>query len=856
MAAVWAVLLGGTVGMSSWIAHRDIRQQLLGNLRQEIERDASEIRLRLQTWIDAIQEDTRSSSQSPLVREFLYQLGSDEELRWRELLEDEFRATFAGKPAYFQMRLLSAADPDDGNEIVRLDLAGEELIVIPRDRLQNKSGRSYYQEALATPTGDIYVSKIDLNRDFGAITTPPIPTIRAAAEVGGGDTPPAILIINADLRPLFAELRHLTSPSIEIRLYDDSGDYLLHPDVRATFGSDLGHDVRARDVQVDELAVSDRIQIGGWPTRQLTLEVSVPEEVRRSQLDRSWRRGLWATILAVFAGAAVAILVSLPLTARLHRLHRLSNALREFDAHDEGDQTKLMDARGDEIGVAIDRFREMTRNVRDQVETLQAARDEAHEANATKEAFLATMSHEVRTPMNAIVGLIRALEDNDPPDRQAPILASLRASAHNLVNLLNTALDYTRLRDGTMNYVSEPFDASRLVHEVVDSLRPSALAKLLELRIEVPETLFVRGDPIRLRQVINNLANNAIKFTSQGFVEVVLRHADGFLQCKVIDSGPGIREEHREAVFTPFVSIGQGSSRIESGAGLGLSVSKEIVEQQGGEARLESRDGEGASFIVTLPYPVLPAPVSAAALKPGAAMDSLVAAGELRVLYVEDVASNREVMALTLEGTTIELILAADAAEALDLLDSESFDLIMVDLQLPDLAGDELARRIHLRWPGLPIVAVTARSAARTDPNLREAGIGEVVIKPYSREEIFALIVRQTAIAATAEFEALHPGDPTRAAMLAEKIAVEMREAARKLASLKTHTDSEVVAAGIEDIRHKLKTAMAQFQLDDLRRALLRLAEQPGNYDAVFDESISLLETAARQLELSTLTSC
>ena len=244
------------------------------------------------------------------------------------MVEDEFRAGFAGKPAYFQMRLLQVGGDGDGREILRLDRQDGRLVVTPRDRLQEKSGRSYYQEALTAPDASIYLSEINLNRDFGGITKPYIPTIRAAVKIGGREGQ-AMLIINADLRPLFAEINELTSPSVEVLLADSDGDFLLHPKPEATFASDLGHDHKlseqptGKGSEVGALSMIEDVPLAGWPERNLTLLVSIPEATWRSELVQSRRRGIWATVLASLGGAGVAILISLPFT---HRLRRLSSA--------------------------------------------------------------------------------------------------------------------------------------------------------------------------------------------------------------------------------------------------------------------------------------------------------------------------------------------------------------------------------------------------------------------------------------------------------------------------------------------------------------------------------------------------
>ena len=220
--------------------HRDADKRLRESLRQGIRQDAGEIQVKLESWAQGFQGDARSYAKSPLVFEFLKSRNTDEEGRWRRLLEEEFRSSFAGKAAYVQMRLLSTKPGEEGLELLRIDRTEKGLEVTPQVRLQSKADRSYFQDALARDPEDVYLSEINLNRDFGRITEPHIPTIRAAIKIGGQARGAAILVINADMRPVFEEVRQLASPAASVRLFDSDSNYLLHPDPTAAFAVDLG----------------------------------------------------------------------------------------------------------------------------------------------------------------------------------------------------------------------------------------------------------------------------------------------------------------------------------------------------------------------------------------------------------------------------------------------------------------------------------------------------------------------------------------------------------------------------------------------------------------------------------------
>ncbi|HEY6562885.1 MAG TPA: histidine kinase dimerization/phospho-acceptor domain-containing protein, partial [Pirellulaceae bacterium] len=413
----WAVLITVAVGISAVVLHRTNHRHLLESLRAGVDRDVGGVRLKLETWAASFRQDVVFCAGSPLLREFLDHAGTSEDQEWRRLLEEEFRAMLAGKPNYFQMRVLGIGGEDHGRELLRIDRMGEELRAMPIERLQSKSDRSYFKEATGMPVGEVYLSEINLNRDFGEISQPHIPTLRAAARVVASGRE-AMVIINADLRALFGELQAMSGTTEELRLAGADGGYLLHPRPELAFPADLGGRVYLRD-ELPEDASSEtmimgkrEVSLGGWPGREITAIISMPVDSLKAMTADSRRRTLVASLLAALAGAAGGIVILLPLA---RRLRALGNALRDYEAGTEPEG--LPESGPDEVGVVVARFRELATKVRADREKLEAARCEAEEATRVKEEFLAIMTHEIRTPMNAVVGLIRALGENQPSSR-------------------------------------------------------------------------------------------------------------------------------------------------------------------------------------------------------------------------------------------------------------------------------------------------------------------------------------------------------------------------------------------------------------------------------------------------------
>jgi signal transduction histidine kinase/DNA-binding response OmpR family regulator len=394
---------------------------------------------------------------------------------------------------------------------------------------------------------------------------------------------------------------------------------------------------------------------------------------------------------------------------------------------------------------------------------LTEARNRAEASSQWKSDFLANMSHEIRTPMNAVTGLVQLLQDTALDQRQHIYLDKLQSASHALLDILNDILDYSKMEAGKLKIEAVEFDAASLAESCASLFALSAQEKGLALRVtiapEVPTVMI--GDPLRLRQVINNLLGNAVKFTRQGHIDLHLHVATGAdsassltLHVAVSDTGIGITPAQQAALFAPFVQADASTTRHYGGTGLGLAICKQLVELMGGSITLESQPGIGSTFRFTVQLAPCnsneglstttqpPPPETRTSLQQG--YDLLQPIRGARILLVEDNPTNQMIAREMLEKSGLQVCVANHGGEALDCLTQESFDLVLMDLQMPVMDGFEATRQIRQFPQGqhLPILAMSAAALLTDREASQTAGMNGFVAKPVILEELHAALLR------------------------------------------------------------------------------------------------------------------
>ncbi len=460
--------------------------------------------------------------------------------------------------------------------------------------------------------------------------------------------------------------------------------------------------------------------------------------------------GLLMAQLAVLLICLTALLLFFINRRHIRRINHLSEQINDFSttrAYDTVDAIREYPYGNDEIKTLAD-------NTADMIRDLQIHEGKVEQAAQFKSDFLANMSHEIRTPMNAIVGLSELADKEEDPGKRKEYVAQIRSSANAMLVIISDILDFSKIEAGVVKIDPDDYNVKQLAHDVVNSMAMGLGDKPVVMRLNVAPDIpeYLTGDSARIRQVLNNLISNAVKFTKEGSIDVNVdfeKRSDKEINLKirVADTGVGIMKQDYDMIFESFSQVDSKRNREVEGTGLGLAISQRLITLMNGTIEVESEFGVGSVFKISIPQGIAASPEDGRAEESAqkSADAAALHAPNAKVLVVDDNSVNLYVAKSLMELYDIRPTCVMSGAAAIKAAGKENYHLILMDYMMPQMDGIEAMHQIREKFPAyrdVPIVAFTANAVEEARETLLKEGMDDFIAKPIKSEELEALLLK------------------------------------------------------------------------------------------------------------------